>query len=98
MQALVHFVHGKESGPWGSKISRLADVARGNGCDVASLDYSGLPDPQARADHLGLRTASTCTIQPLPMPASAWLCATRPCRVARRCCWHCRRSGTSRPR
>jgi hypothetical protein len=52
MQALVHFVHGKESGPWGSKITRLADVARDNGCDVASLDYSGMPDPQARADHL----------------------------------------------
>jgi predicted esterase len=52
MQALVHFVHGKESGPWGSKITRLAKVARGNGCDVASLDYSGLPDPQVRADHL----------------------------------------------
>ncbi len=52
MQALVHFVHGKESGPWGSKITRLADVAQGNGCDVASLDYSGMLDPQARADKL----------------------------------------------
>lgn len=52
MKALVHFVHGKESGPWGSKITRLAGVARDNGCDVASLDYSGMPDPQARTDQL----------------------------------------------
>ncbi len=27
MQALAHFAHGKESGPWGSKVTRLADAA-----------------------------------------------------------------------
>jgi predicted esterase len=49
---LVHFVHGKESGPWGSKISRLAEVARGLGLGVQSLDYSGIADPELRADTL----------------------------------------------
>jgi predicted esterase len=49
---LVHFVHGKESGPWGSKISRLAAVARSHDMLVESLDYAGMDDPQARADKL----------------------------------------------
>jgi predicted esterase len=52
MKPLVHFVHGKESGPWGSKITYLAEIAHANGCDVESLDYSGMDDPQARADKL----------------------------------------------
>jgi pimeloyl-ACP methyl ester carboxylesterase len=63
MQALVHFVHGKESGPWGSKITRLAGVARNNGCDVASLDYAGIADPQRRADHL----VAVCASQSRPL-------------------------------
>ncbi|MES2538264.1 MAG: alpha/beta hydrolase [Pseudomonadota bacterium] len=52
MQPLVHFAHGKESGPWGSKIIHLAAIARVNGCDVESLDYAGIDDPQVRADKL----------------------------------------------
>jgi pimeloyl-ACP methyl ester carboxylesterase len=45
----VCFSHGKESGPWGSKITALADVARGRGYAVESLDYRGIDDPLARA-------------------------------------------------
>lgn len=49
MKPLVHFAHGKESGPWGSKITHLAQIARDHGCDVDSLDYSGIVDPSRRA-------------------------------------------------
>jgi predicted esterase len=52
MKPIIHFAHGKESGPWGSKISHLAQIARNHGCDVESLDYSGILDPSARADKL----------------------------------------------
>jgi len=45
----VCFAHGQESGPWGTKIRALAEVARGRGCAVESLDYRGEPDPQLRA-------------------------------------------------
>jgi len=49
---LIHFVHGKESGPGGSKIAALAEVARVRGWDVASLDYSHTVDPAARLAQL----------------------------------------------
>lgn len=49
---LVCFAHGKESGPWGTKITRLAEVARDNGYDVLSPDYSGTMDPAARVAQL----------------------------------------------
>ena len=42
MQATVCFSHGKESGPWGTKIQRLAEEARKLGWAVESLDYRGL--------------------------------------------------------
>lgn len=49
---LVCFNHGKESGPWGSKISRLARVAEHLGFAVKSPDYSHTVDPQARVQQL----------------------------------------------
>jgi predicted esterase len=49
---LIHFVHGKESGPWGSKIAAMAQVARRSGCGVESLDYSFTQDPAQRLAHL----------------------------------------------
>ena len=52
MTGAVYFNHGKESGPWGDKITRLADVARGRGFDVVSLDYQGMDDASARVDKL----------------------------------------------
>lgn len=49
---LVSFAHGKESGPWGIKISRLAAVARARGFEVESLDYRHTHDPRARVRQL----------------------------------------------
>ena len=48
----VYFSHGKESGPWGSKITRLANVAEKYGCRVVSIDYTEIDNPDARVSHL----------------------------------------------
>lgn len=48
----VIFSHGKESGPWGSKIQRLASIASEHGCEVDSIDYSDLSDPDLRVERL----------------------------------------------
>lgn len=48
----VVFSHGKESGPWGFKIKRLAEIAQGHGCAVDSIDYRGEMDPERRVEHL----------------------------------------------
>src|ERR1700736_4251619 len=44
----VVFSHGKESGPWGSKITAMAAVVRDLGLALESVDYRGLDDPGAR--------------------------------------------------
>ncbi|HQT26397.1 MAG TPA: alpha/beta fold hydrolase [Burkholderiales bacterium] len=49
---LVHFAHGKDSGPWGFKITRLAEIARERGMDAESLDYSGIDSPRLRSEKL----------------------------------------------
>lgn len=49
---LVCFAHGKESGPWGTKITHLATVARERGFEVISPDYSHTHDPRARVEQL----------------------------------------------
>lgn len=51
-QKLVIFAHGKESGPWGSKILALADIAREFGYVVDSPDYSDLSEAQSRVSRL----------------------------------------------
>ena len=48
----VVFSHGKESGPWGSKITRLAEIARHLGYDVDSIDYREIAGPDDRVAHL----------------------------------------------
>lgn len=48
----VYFAHGKESGPWGTKISQLAEIARSMGLSVESPDYSQILDPDARVERL----------------------------------------------
>ena len=48
----VVFSHGKESGPWGSKIAAMAQVARDLQLAVESVDYRGLDDPGARVEKL----------------------------------------------
>ena len=48
----VCFSHGKESGPWGTKIEALAAVARDAGWEVESLDYQGMDDADKRVGKL----------------------------------------------
>jgi len=48
----VVFSHGKDSAPWGKKITALADVARGEGYEVESVDYRGIDTVRARIDQL----------------------------------------------
>ena len=50
--SVVYFAHGKESGPWGSKIMALAAVAQNKGYKVISPDYSDLADPDLRVNRL----------------------------------------------
>ncbi len=44
----IVFSHGKESGPWGTKIRSMAERVRELGCAVVSIDYQGMDDPAAR--------------------------------------------------
>lgn len=48
----IYFSHGKESGPWGSKIKRLANIAQDQGFCVESIDYSDILDPDLRVERL----------------------------------------------
>jgi len=50
--AAVVFAHGKESGPWGSKITAMAEVVRALDLTVESVDYRGLDDPADRVRKL----------------------------------------------
>ena len=52
----IIFSHGKESGPWGSKITTLSDLARSRGFTTESIDYRHTMNPEERvailSDHL----------------------------------------------
>jgi len=48
----VVFSHGQESGPWGVKITALAEIARSAGYDAHSVDYRGIVDPRVRVAKL----------------------------------------------
>ena len=48
----VVFSHGQESGPWGRKISALAEVARSEGYETESVDYRGVDEPRERITRL----------------------------------------------
>jgi len=48
----VVFSHGQESGPWGTKIRAMAELAKGLSCDVTSIDYQGIADPAERVEKL----------------------------------------------
>lgn len=48
----VWFAHGKESGPWGAKITALAAAARRRGWRVTSLDFTHSYDPHRRIARL----------------------------------------------
>ena len=51
-ERIVVFSHGQESGPWGAKITALAQDAKDAGLAVDSIDYRGIPDPAQRARKL----------------------------------------------
>ena len=46
----VIFSHGQESGPWGTKICAMAELARELGCSADSIDYQGIADPTQRVE------------------------------------------------
>ena len=46
----VVFSHGQESGPWGTKIRAMAELAQGMGCTAVSIDYQGIADPTERVE------------------------------------------------
>ena len=48
----VVFSHGRESGPWGTKIAAMAEVARTEGYEADSVDYRGIDDPHDRMTRL----------------------------------------------
>jgi len=48
----VVFSHGKESGPWGSKITAMAAAVHDLKIGVESIDYRGIDDPAARVAKL----------------------------------------------
>lgn len=48
----VIFSHGQESGPWGTKIRRLAASAQELGFAADSVDYTDLPDARDRVTRL----------------------------------------------
>lgn len=52
MTTTVYFAHGRESGPWGYKITALAEVARRRGFAVESPDYRFTYDGDERARYL----------------------------------------------
>ena len=60
---LVCFSHGKDSGPWGTKISAMAGVARDRGHTAESVDYRGISDPAERVAML----VAHCRSRPGPI-------------------------------
>lgn len=64
----VCFVHGRDSGPWGTKISALAAVARRHGLAAASPDFRG-QDPDTRVRTL-LDWCAGCRAAPVLVGSS----------------------------
>jgi len=46
----VIFSHGQESGPWGTKIRAMAELATELGFSADSIDYQGIADPTERVE------------------------------------------------
>jgi pimeloyl-ACP methyl ester carboxylesterase len=67
----VVFSHGKESGPWGSKITAMAQVARELQFDVVSVDYRGIDDPLARVRKLVELTTSIASTPRVSTPRAS---------------------------
>jgi pimeloyl-ACP methyl ester carboxylesterase len=65
----VVFSHGKESGPWGSKITAMAQVAQALQFDVLSVDYRGIDEPLLRVEKL-VRAVSALSAPPVLVGSS----------------------------
>lgn len=52
MRPHIIFNHGKESGPMGTKIKALGEVADGLSFSWESIDYRGIDDPEIRSEKL----------------------------------------------
>ena len=52
LQRHVVFSHGQASGPWGRKITALAEIVRSEGYQAHSVDYRGLDTPRERIARL----------------------------------------------
>ena len=48
----VYFSHGQESGPRGTKITRLSAIATELGCGIDRIDYTDTMDPDLRVERL----------------------------------------------
>jgi pimeloyl-ACP methyl ester carboxylesterase len=48
----VVFSHGRESGPWGAKITAMAAAVRELNLAAESVDYRGMSDPGLRVERL----------------------------------------------
>ena len=68
-QPLIIFSHGKDSEPWGSKITVLAACARDAGFGVESVDYRSTNDPLERVNML-LNFAKPLHAQPILVGSS----------------------------
>lgn len=81
----VVFSHGKESGPWGTKITALAEVARAGGWSVESVDYRGIDSAEGRLQAL-LKVCSASPAPPVLVGSSlgGWLTAAASRSVAAR--------------
>jgi pimeloyl-ACP methyl ester carboxylesterase len=51
-EGCVVFSHGRDSHPWSTKISALAETARAEGYAVESVDYRGIDDVRERLTRL----------------------------------------------
>ena len=65
----ILFSHGKESGPWGRKITELAARVRGLGHVADSVDYRGVEDPARRVEML--EAAGAAAGRPLVLVGSS---------------------------
>ncbi len=65
----VVFSHGKESGPWGTKITAMAEAVKSLGLGVESVDYRGIDAPGERVAKL-VQFAGTLRLPPVLVGSS----------------------------
>ncbi|WP_020405139.1 YqiA/YcfP family alpha/beta fold hydrolase [Hahella ganghwensis] len=67
----IIFSHGKESGPWGSKIRHLSELALKVGYTFETIDYQGMHSPDLRAEKLLKHLQDWDTFSPLILVGSS---------------------------